>query len=51
MLVISQSSRSESSLDAADLAGEHFVSSPADWPEDRFAKISQAIKLFRVGCK
>lgn len=51
MLVISQSSRSESSLDAADQAGEHFVSSPQDWPEDRFAKISQAIKLFRVGCK
>lgn len=22
-----------------------------DWPEDRFARISQAIKLFRVGCQ
>lgn len=51
MLVISQSSRSESNLDAADQHGEHFVSLPSDWPEDRFAKISQAIKLFRVGCK
>lgn len=56
MLVISQSSRSESSLltnaeNGEMTEAEHFVSSPQDWPEDRFAKISQAIKLFRVGCK
>lgn len=37
MLVISQSS----------FSGE----SQPSWPEDRFAKISQAIKLFRLGCK
>lgn len=45
MLVISQSSAPHAQPKDGELVGQ------PDWPEDRFAKISQAIKLFRLGCK
>lgn len=45
MLVISQSSAPHTQPTDGELVGQ------PDWPEDRFAKISQAIKLFRLGCK
>jgi Ras-related GTP-binding protein A/B len=53
LLVISQSKtrgdgRSTSQITAVS---EDSPDGAEAWPEDRFAKISQAIKLFRVGCK
>ena len=54
MLVISQSSLSPAPSAISDEQhgnDEEVHSDLPDWPEDRFAKISQAVKLFRLGCK
>jgi len=59
MLVISQSSKDKINHQKHHHALENGngtvsakeVDSEMNWPEDRFAKISQAIKLFRMGCK
>lgn len=50
MLVISQSLLAPPGPSSTSSSSEA-QQSVASWPEDRFAKISQAIKLFRLGCK
>ena len=51
MLVISQSSPQRPQSQRLESVLEEAKEQEDQWPEDRFAKISQAIKLFRVGCQ